>query len=214
MQESENALLGEGCIIEEGAVVGHHYHEDAGKAVLGKHSIVRRGSIIYGDVEFGDYFQTGHHAIVRAQVRGGDHCCIFHNVVLEGMITLGTGVRLMAGVYLPSRTTIGNDVFLGPGVQVLNDTLASRYETMPTPQGPSIEDDVVVGGGCILLPGIRIGQGSFIAAGTLVTKDIPPESLVMGHPGKIQPLPENLRRPNCRDLTRAKWDIWHPGRPL
>lgn len=210
MDQPANVELGEGCIIEEGAIVGHRYAAQAGKTILGKEAIVRRGTILYGDVSFGDYFQTGHHAVVRAQVTGGDHCCVFHNVVLEGMITLGTGVRLMAGVYIPSRTTIGNDVFVGPGTTFLNDTLASRYRTVPTPEGPTIEDDVVIGGGCTILPGNTIGRGSFIAAGALVTKDIPAESLVIGQPGEIRELPENLRLPNCRDLTRATRDIWHP----
>ena len=208
-----NAEIGEGSIIEDGATIGHPYGKDSGVTRIGKQSIVRRGTILYTDVEFGDYFQTGHNAVVRAEVKGGDHCCVFHNVVLEGRITLGHGVRLMAGVYLPTTTTLGNDVFVGPGTTFLNDRLASRYTEMPDVQGATVEDDVVIGGGVTVLPGIRIGRGSFIAAGALVTKDIPPESLVVGHPGNIQELPEELRLPNCRDLTRAKWDLFHPGRP-
>jgi acetyltransferase-like isoleucine patch superfamily enzyme len=213
MSSHPNAELGEGTIIEDGATVGHPYSKTGGITKLGKNSIVRKGSIIYADVEFGDYFQTGHNAVVRAEVKGGHHCTAFHNVVIEGRITLGTGVRLMAGVYLPTTTTIGNDVFIGPGTTFLNDRLASRYTEMPPVDGPTVEDDVVIGGGCTILPGIRIGRGSFIAAGALVTKDIPPESFVIGHPCQIRELPEELRIPNCRALTRNKWDLFHPGNP-
>jgi len=213
MKTHENARVGEGSIIEEGTRIGFRYSKHCGPSQIGAHAMVRRGTIIYGDVVFGDYLQTGHHAVIRAQVTGGDHCCIFHHSVLEGLITMGHGVRLMAHVYIPSRTEIGNDVFVGPGTTFLNDPWATRYEELITPKGPVIEDDVTIGGGCTLLPGIRIGRGSFVAAGSLVTKDIPPGSLAMGSPSVIRKLPEKLDLPNCREVTRAKWDIWHPNMP-
>jgi acetyltransferase-like isoleucine patch superfamily enzyme len=48
----------------------------------------------------------------------------------------------------------------------------------------------------VVLPGVRIGAGSFVAAGAVVTKDVPAGKLVVGVPGKIRPLPEKLREPN------------------
>ncbi len=48
----------------------------------------------------------------------------------------------------------------------------SRRTPMPTPRGPTIEDDVMIGGGCTILPGVRIGARSFIAAGAVVSCDI------------------------------------------
>ena len=68
----------------------------------------------------------------------------------------------------------------------------------------------MIGGGCTILPGITIGERSFIAAGSVVTKDIPPRSLVKGVPGKIEPLPANLDIPNNPELTIQPIDIWHP----
>jgi len=63
-------------------------------------------------------------------------------------------------------------------------------------EGPVIEDGVTLGGGAVVLPGVRIGHDSFVAAGAIVTKDIPPFSLVVGGPGKPSPLPEKLRARN------------------
>ena len=124
----------------------------------------------------------------------------------------------MSHVYVPSRTTIGNHVFIGPGCTFLNDKKPGRYalgpgDSLPTPRGATIEDEVCIGGGCTILPGVRIGRRSFIAAGTLVTKDIPPDSLVMGSPGRISPLPDDLRRDNNRQLTMQTTDLWHPQSP-
>ncbi len=73
-----------------------------------------------------------------------------------------------------SRTWFGNNVFVGPGVTFLNDKLPGRLREMPMPQGARIEDNVMIGGGCTILPGITIGERSFIAAGSVVTKDVPP----------------------------------------
>ena len=206
----ENATIGEGTLVEPDVCVGFRYHKDCGPASVGRHGILRKGTIIYGDVTIGDYFQTGHYVVIRAKVQIGDYCTLLHHSTLEGVIHFGNGVRIMTNVYIPSRTWLGNNVFVGPGVTFLNDKLPGRLDKMPMPKGATIEDDVVIGGGCTILPGITIGERSFIAAGSVVTKDIPPKSLVKGVPGKIEPLPANLDMPNNRALTVQPLDIWHP----
>jgi serine acetyltransferase len=82
---------------------------------------------------------------------------------------------------------------------------------MPTPRGATIEDDVMIGGGCTIMAGVTIGERSFIAAGAVVTRDVPPRSLVCGVPGRIEPLPAELDRPNDRRLTQQPIDLWHPA---
>ncbi|PYV07495.1 MAG: hypothetical protein DMG07_28670, partial [Acidobacteria bacterium] len=82
-----------------------------------------------------------------------------------------------------------------------------------TPQGATIEDDVMIGGGCTIMAGIKIGERSFIAAGAVVTKDVPSRSFVLGVPGRISPLPANLDRPTHRKLTIQPLDLWHPRAP-
>ena len=163
-------------------------------------------------MRIGDYFQTGHYAVIRAKVRIGDYCTVFHHCTIEGIVRMGDGVRIMANTYIPSRTWIGDHVFIGPGVTILNDRIPGRHESPETPRGPTIEDDVMIGGGVTLLPGIRIGERSFIAAGAVVTKDVPARSFVEGVPGVIRPLPPALDRPNDRSLTIQPLDIWHPAR--
>ena len=146
-------------------------------------------------MQAGDYFQTGHYAVVRAKVRIGDYCTLFHHSTIEGIVRLGDGVRIMANTYIPSRTWIGDHVFIGPGVTILNDRIPGRHPTPETPRGPTIEDDVMIGGGVTLLPGIHIGERSFIAAGALVTKDVPARSFVQGVPGVIRPAAGGARPP-------------------
>lgn len=209
----ENATVGEGTLVEPDVTVGFRYHPACGPARIGRHGILRKGTLIYGDVTAGDYFQTGHYTVIRARVQVGDYCTVSNHSTLEGLIRLGDGARIMSHVYIPSRTRIGRHVFVGPGVTFLNDKLPARHPAPPIPRGATIEDEVVIGGGCTILPGITIGTRSFIAAGAVVTKDIPPRSLVVGVPGRITPLPPDLDMDNNRALTMQKTDLWHPAGP-
>ena len=208
-----NAEIGEDTIVEPGVQVGFAYHPRCGPARIGMHGILRMGTLIYGDVTIGDYFQSGHYAVIRAKVTIGDYCTLCNHSTLEGIIRMGSGVRIMSHTYVPSRTWFGDNIFVGPGVTILNDRYPGRRAPMPTPRGPTIEDDVMIGGGCTILPGVRIGAGSFIAAGAVVSCDIPPRSLVVGVPGRIEPLPEHLDMPNNRQLTIQPLDLWHPLMP-
>ena len=123
---------------------------------------------------------------------------------------MGTGVRIMSHVYVPSRTWFGDHVFVGPGVNILNSRYPGRLPDIPTPRGPTIEDEVMIGGGVTVMAGVRIGTRSFIAAGAVVTKDVPAGSLVRGCPGRIEPLPEKLNVAMDRAMTIQPVDLWHP----
>lgn len=206
----DNASVGAETLIEPDVTIGYRYHKDCGPTRIGNHGILRKGTIIYGDVTIGDYFQSGHNVVIRAKVRIGNYCTILHQSTLEGIVRMGDGVRIMSHVYIPSRTWFGDHVFVGPGVIFLNERLPGRVEVMQTPRGATIETDVMIGGGCTILPGITIGERSFIAAGAVVTKDVPPRSFVKGTPGQIQPLPPQLDMPNNRRLTSQPIDLWHP----
>jgi len=207
----DNAEVGAGSFIEPDVTVGFRYHEDCGPARIGKHCMLRKGTIIYGDVMIGDYFQSCHYAVIRAKVQMGDYCNVMNHSTLEGLIRMGDGVRIMSHVYVPSRTWFGDHVFVGPGVIFLNDRYPGRIEPDPSPMGATIEDHVMIGGGATVLSGITIGRQSFIAAGALVNRDVPAKSLVVGVPGRIEPLPSKLNKPNAEPLTVQPIDIWHPG---
>jgi acetyltransferase-like isoleucine patch superfamily enzyme len=209
----ENAEIGEGTLIEPDVQVGFRYHKDCGPARIGRCGILRKGTLIYGDVTIGDYFQSAHYVVIRAKVEMGDYCTVMNHSCLEGIIRFGTGVRIMSHVYIPSRTWFGDHVFVGPGVNFLNARYPGRIDDDKTPRGATVEDDVMIGGGCTILPGVRIGARSFIAAGAVVTRDVPPRSFVAGVPGRAQPLPAHLDRPNNRLLTVQPVDLWHPATP-
>lgn len=85
--------------------------------------------------------------------------------------------------------TIGEDCQIGPGVQLLTPT----HPLEPTPRRDKLEaarpitigDNVWIGGGAIVLPGVTIGDDSVIGAGAVVTKDVPPGVVAVGNPARV-----------------------------
>lgn len=127
----ENAQIGKNTIIEENVIVGMKYHPECGKAIIGENSILRAGTIIYGDVKTGKYFQSGHHTVIRARVEMGDYCTVTNGAVIEGMVKMGDSVRLMSHVYVASRTCFENRVICGPNVVFLNEKRPGKEEITP-----------------------------------------------------------------------------------
>jgi len=186
---------GEGTQIDAAAIIGYGVTGRENRTTLGRNCRIRAGSILYHSVRAGDFFQTGHNALVRENTAIGNHVLVGTNSIIDGNVTIGDFVKIESGCYIPTHVTIGTRVFLGPAVTLTNDRYPLRMRDSYRPEGQIIEDDVSIGGGVTVTPGIRIGEGSFVAAGAIVTKDVPPKSLVIGM-GEIQPLPDKLRERN------------------
>jgi acetyltransferase-like isoleucine patch superfamily enzyme len=101
---------------------------------------------------------------------------------------------MQTGVYVPQQTDIADRVFLGPYATLLNDRYPVRKDSCLN--GPVIEDDVSIGGNATVLPGISIGERAFVAAGAVVTQDVPPGKLAIGSPASITELPSELKGGN------------------
>jgi len=186
---------GESTVIDPGVVVGYGVADDAGRVVLGANCTIRTGTIVYHHVRVGDYFQTGHNAMIRELTVIGNHVVLGTNSIIDGNVEIADFVKIESNCYIPTHVRIGTRVFLGPGVVLTNDRYPLRLRDAYKPEGPVIEDDVTIGGGVTVMPGVRIGAGSFIAGGAVVTKDVPPSSLVVGM-GEIRELPGKLRDSN------------------
>jgi acetyltransferase-like isoleucine patch superfamily enzyme len=184
------------CEIQPGATIGLKYRDNCRPVLFGRGIRIRSGTIIYADVETGDDFQTGHNVLIREKTSFGNHVLIGTNTVIDGSVVIGDFVKMVANCYIPTHVKIGNRVFLGPNVTLTNDRYPLKMRGQYVPEGPVLEDNVTLAAGEVGCPGVRVGQGSFVAAGAVVTKDVPPMSMVMGVPGRIQPLKQSLREPN------------------
>jgi acetyltransferase-like isoleucine patch superfamily enzyme len=162
---------------------------------IGKNSVIRSGTILYCDVIIGDFFQTGHNVVIREATRIGDRVSIGTATVIDGHTAIGDYVNLQSRVYIPTNTRIGSHVFIGPNAVLTND----RYP--PTRigglDGPIIKDCAAIGANATLLPGVCIGEGALVAAGAIVTRDVPDHMMAIGAPAKIRELPK-VMRPDTR----------------
>jgi acetyltransferase-like isoleucine patch superfamily enzyme len=88
-------------------------------------------------------------------------------------------------VYLTAYTVVEDDVFLGPGVLTTNDDTMARHARGEALRGPRLRRACRVGGAAVLLPGVEVGEEAFVAAGAVVTRDVPPGAVVMGVPARV-----------------------------
>jgi acetyltransferase-like isoleucine patch superfamily enzyme len=180
--------------VADNAIVGVEYDPDSDPPAFGADSVVRAGTVIYNDVVTGERFQTGHHALVREHTAIGDDVLVGTSAVVDGNATLGDACSLQTGAYVPRNTTLGKRVFLGPSATLLNDMHPVR--TASDLVGPTLKDDATVGANATVLPEVTIGRRAFVAAGAVVTEDVPAETLAVGNPARHRSLPERLAEDN------------------
>lgn len=107
------------------------------------------------------------------------HCFIENQVVVGDRVTVKCGVQLWDGV------TLEDDVFVGPNVTFTND-LAPRSRNAAAQLLPTlVRKGASIGANATILPGLTIGEGAMVGAGAVVTKDVPPRTLVVGNPARV-----------------------------
>lgn len=197
LNRNSNCELGSQCEVASNAVLGLKYSPSCRPTQIGNNAVIREGTIIYGDTKIGNDFKSGHYVLIRENTCIGDNVLVGTHSIIDGNCTLGDHIKIQSNVYIPTSTRIGNNVFIGPCAVLLNDKYPAKRNFVL--QGPIIEDDVTIGGNSTILPGVRIGKGSFVAAGAIVTKDVPPYKLAQGSPARFFELPLNLRERNKLD---------------
>lgn len=107
------------------------------------------------------------------------HCFIENDVVLGDRVTIKCGVQLWDGL------RIGNDVFVGPNVTFTNDKFPRSKAQPEKFLATVIGDGASIGGGAVILPGLKIGEGAMIGAGAVVTQSVPAYAITVGNPARI-----------------------------
>jgi UDP-3-O-[3-hydroxymyristoyl] glucosamine N-acyltransferase len=192
---SDGVSVGSNSEIFPGAVIGKEPKGAGATArIAGFERFVRIGdgcsisphSIIYYDVVIGSGTLIGDGASIREQCRIGSNCVIGRYVTINYASVIGDRVKIMDGSHITGNTTIGAGSFLSVLVSSVNDR-DTRAGYGAHVIGPSISEDVVVGAGAILLPGVQVGARSSVAAGSLVSRDVPPDTVVAGSPARPCP---------------------------
>jgi acetyltransferase-like isoleucine patch superfamily enzyme len=98
---------------------------------------------------------------------------------------LGNDVRIQHGAFIVNKAVIGHRVFIGPGVQFTDDKYPMVNNRDYHAEPPRVYDDVSIGAGAVICPGVTLGRGARVGAGAVVTKDVAPFTTVIGIPAEI-----------------------------
>jgi acetyltransferase-like isoleucine patch superfamily enzyme len=158
-------------------------------ATVGNNCILRDFGIVYSRVTLGDNITTGHHYLIRENTTIGSSTLIGSGVIIEDDCIIGKNVSLQSNVYIPTGCIIEDNVFMGPNVVLTNDKRMARGECKL--EAVTIKFGARVGANATILPGLVVGRDSIIGAGSVVTKDVPDFTIVVGVPANpIGKVPE------------------------
>jgi acetyltransferase-like isoleucine patch superfamily enzyme len=152
---------------------------------IGDGCAIGPNAVIYYDVKIGHNTLIGDGASIREQCTIGDECIIGRHVAVNYNCHVGDRTKVMDLVSLTGNMTVGEDVFIAMHVSSANDNAmgAHSYDEGQI-VGPVIGARARIGVGAILLPAVHIGAGALVAAGALVTRDVPEDATVMGVPAR------------------------------
>jgi acetyltransferase-like isoleucine patch superfamily enzyme len=116
----------------------------------------------------------------------GEDCNICDSVFIENQVSIGDRVTIKSGVQVWDGVTIENDVFVGPNATFTNDRFPRSKHYPEKPWQTLVQQGASIGANATILPGIQIGTHAMIAAGAVVTRDVPAYAIVAGNPARIR----------------------------
>lgn len=185
---NENVHIKSGTFVGAYSIIGEKlagFYEDTNSyenkpCMIGANSVIRSHSVIYADVNVGDYLVTGHRVTIREGAIIGHHTRIGTNCDIQGDCMIGDYVSLHSNVFIAQKTVIKDYVWIFPHVILTND---------PTPPsdniiGSTVDSFASIAAGSVILPGIHVGENSLVGAHSLVRSDVTPETVVAGNPAR------------------------------
>lgn len=193
----DDTVIGDNIRIDDGSVIGKLPMKAANSAVtknqvldpcriasgciIGTNVIIYRGATVAENVLIADL------STVRENVAIGEKTIVGRGVAIENFCNIGKYVKLETNVYITAYSDIGDRVFVAPCVATSNDNYVGRTEErFKNFKGVIIKKGARIGVNATILPGKTIHEDSLVAAGALVTRDVPSKKIVAGMPAKVK----------------------------
>lgn len=192
----ENTRIGEGSFIGARCIVGEYLADfmkdripPRYETIIGRGSILRSETIVYGKNVLGEALQTGHRVTIREESKIGHHVRIGTLSDIQGYCRIGDYVNLHSNVHIGQKSVIKDYVWIFPYVVLTNDPNPPSEHLM----GVTVDEFAVIATGSIILPGVHIGTHALIGAASLVNKDVQAHKVAVGNPSREVAEIESIR---------------------
>lgn len=126
---------------------------------------------------------------INVQIRENAHiglgCILSKDVYIDHAVRIGDRCKIQNSVSVYNGVSIGDDVFVGPNVAFTNDRVPRAFSTEWKVTPTHISDGVSLGANSTIICGVTVGEYAMVAAGSVVTRDVLPYTLVMGNPARV-----------------------------
>ena len=194
-------VIGPGVVIQDGVVLGKPPRLSARSStaapvdaplVIEAGASICAQAIVFAGARIGAGAIVGDQAYVRERAVVGAGSVVGRGTNVDNDVVIGERVRLQSHVYLTAFSVVEDDVFVGPCAMSTNDNTMARRLAGAGLAGCTLRRACRIGGGVILTPGVEVGEEAYVAAGSVVTNDVPPRGVVVGVPGRvIREVPED-----------------------
>ncbi len=192
----DGTVIGDSVRIDDGAVIGKLPMKAANTAVtkeqelpaasIGDGCIIGTNVVIYRGCEIGRKVLVADLSTVRENVTVGDFTIVGRGVAIENFCKIGRYVKLETNVYITAYSELEDRIFVAPCVATSNDNYVGRTEKrFEHFKGLIARKGARIGVNATILPGKEIGEDALVAAGSLVTRDVPAKKIVARAPAKV-----------------------------
>ena len=203
-----NCRIGSGVVIHAGSVIGNNVRIDdntvigklpmkaalsavtqdqkldpcviADDCMIGAMVVIYRGCTVRTKVMVADL------ASLRENVEVGEYTIIGRGVTIENKVRVGSRCKLETEAYITALSEIGDGCFIAPEVTFTNDNFLGRTkDRFKYHKGVTMKRGSRIGANVTVLPGLTLGEDALVAAGSVVTRDVPARKVVLGSPAKV-----------------------------
>jgi UDP-2-acetamido-3-amino-2,3-dideoxy-glucuronate N-acetyltransferase len=190
----DGVIIGDGVTIQDGAILGKRpkLAPTSGAAPVGEEPLVIGAgaaicaqAIVFAAARVGAGSIVGDQAFVRERSVIGEGTVVGRGAAVDNDVVIGDRVRIQTSVYITGFSVVEDDVFVGPCAMTTNDDTMNRHGDDYRLAGATLRRACRIGGGVVLTPGVEVGEEAFVAAGAVVTANVPSRGFVMGVPGRV-----------------------------